>query len=233
MGATRPSLDYLIASSQMSLESMELSRLNLASNLRKEVLQILEEWIDSEVDARLARSILEWRRAQASGTRGRSPAEVAPVYFEQLNSAFLPSSSETTGEQSGGEPYSQIQTSPARAERISQHLAHATQGECVSDQAANQTSYEDAERALDDSGTDATSADPGPTGSVSLARAAAKQDRGIDDLSQRRDREIHTVCPNSDPNGSPRRAGAARGLTPGPSSVFHSHHPYACRSAAS
>ena len=55
MGATRPPLDYLATCSQMSLESVELSRLNLASNLRKEFQEILDEWIESEVDARLAR----------------------------------------------------------------------------------------------------------------------------------------------------------------------------------
>ena len=93
MGATRPPLDYLATCSQMSLESVELSRLNLASNLRKEFQEILDEWIESEVDARLARSILEWRRAQDAG----SPTfafETAPPppQFEQLAIAFLPES---------------------------------------------------------------------------------------------------------------------------------------------
>ncbi len=62
MGATRPPLDYLAHCSQESLESVELSRLNLAANLRKEFQEILNEWIESEVDARLARTILDWRR---------------------------------------------------------------------------------------------------------------------------------------------------------------------------
>jgi hypothetical protein len=94
MSATRPPLNYLITCSQMSLESIELSRLNLASNLRKEFQQILEEWIDSEVDARLARSILEWRRAHNSpvGRQKHEPAE--SPQFQQLAMAFLPEGSE-------------------------------------------------------------------------------------------------------------------------------------------
>lgn len=91
MGATRPPLDYLATCSQMSLESVELSRLNLASNLRKEFQEILNEWIDSEVDARLARSILEWRRAQDTGpTATAIDGGAKPPRFEQLAIAFLP-----------------------------------------------------------------------------------------------------------------------------------------------
>ena len=90
MGATRPSLDYLATCSEMSLESVELSRLNLAANLRKEFHEILEEWIDSEVDARMARSLLEWRRAHDSDPQPGIPYPAEPAHFEQLAIAFLP-----------------------------------------------------------------------------------------------------------------------------------------------
>lgn len=96
MSVTRPPLAYLVTCSQMSLESVELSRLNQASNLRKEFLQILEEWIDSEVDARLARSILEWKREKCSDAETQTPQIsliAEPVRFEQLRIAFLPESS--------------------------------------------------------------------------------------------------------------------------------------------
>lgn len=66
MGAPRPPMDYLAKCSQMSLESMELARLNQSANLRKEFLQVLHELIESEVDARLARAMLEWRRSQGA-----------------------------------------------------------------------------------------------------------------------------------------------------------------------
>jgi hypothetical protein len=93
MSVTRPPLDYLAKCSQMSLESVELSRLNLASNLRKEFQEILDEWIESEVDARLARSILEWRRGQDTAPIAPALETVArPARFEQLAIAFLPES---------------------------------------------------------------------------------------------------------------------------------------------
>jgi hypothetical protein len=95
MSATRPPLSYLVTCSQMSLESVELARLNQAANLRKEFHQILEEWIDSEVDARLARSLLQWRRDQNpdADAAARIPREPEPARFEQLAIAFLPESS--------------------------------------------------------------------------------------------------------------------------------------------
>jgi hypothetical protein len=63
MNDTASSLQYLLACSETSLESFELSRLNRASNLRKELSQVAEEWVDAEVSSRLARLIVERRRA--------------------------------------------------------------------------------------------------------------------------------------------------------------------------
>jgi len=57
-------LEYLVTSSLTSLEAFELTRLNRAANLRKEVRDVLEEWLQTEIDARLARWILECRRAK-------------------------------------------------------------------------------------------------------------------------------------------------------------------------
>lgn len=95
MRATRPPLDYLLTSSQMSLESVELARLNRAANLRKELCDVVEEWIDAEVDARLARSILEWRRSEPSGAVGRR-VDTSPGEPTQLAISFLPSLPEPT-----------------------------------------------------------------------------------------------------------------------------------------
>ena len=63
MSDTESSFQYLLACSEASLESFELSRLNRASNLRKELSQVAEEWVDAEVSSRLARLIVERRRA--------------------------------------------------------------------------------------------------------------------------------------------------------------------------
>lgn len=57
-------LAYLLSSTKISLESYELLRLNRAANLRKEMLQLLDKWVDAETEARLAREILEWKREE-------------------------------------------------------------------------------------------------------------------------------------------------------------------------
>jgi hypothetical protein len=89
MGVTRPPLEYLATCSKVALESLELSRLNEASNYRKEVQQILQGWIDTEVDARLARWILESKQAQARD--GLEAAMAQPVPLKEMDLSFLPS----------------------------------------------------------------------------------------------------------------------------------------------
>jgi hypothetical protein len=135
MDDIRPPLEYLITCSKGALESIELARLSQASNLRKELRQVLEKWIDSEVDARLARWILESRRVQTSTADARSPKPGKPVLPEQLVLSFLPSfggsarcvenvSSPTatdhklTGDVAGGSARPQFPIGPGR-------LAHA------------------------------------------------------------------------------------------------------------
>lgn len=79
MSDTQP-LAYLITNSKDSLESYELSRLNRASNLRKEMFQVLEKWIDAEAQARMARSILDCRRVEIAGAN----EPVAPLRGQLL-----------------------------------------------------------------------------------------------------------------------------------------------------
>lgn len=62
MGEPRPVVKYLLSCSKPSLESFELARLNLVANLRKELRDLVERWVDAEVEARLARVILDQRR---------------------------------------------------------------------------------------------------------------------------------------------------------------------------
>ena len=46
-----PPLDYLHSASVSSLESYELSRLNHAANLRREIATLLDQWIEETVHA--------------------------------------------------------------------------------------------------------------------------------------------------------------------------------------
>src|SRR5579872_1502375 len=72
-------LGYLLSSSKISLESYELLRLNRASNLRKEMLQLIDKWVDTETEARLAREILEWKRTERRRKERDSFSTVEPL----------------------------------------------------------------------------------------------------------------------------------------------------------
>lgn len=91
MSDTRPALEYLAASSDMSLESFALSRMNRAANLRKQVRQLVDQLIEAEVDAELSRWILACRRRAHAGPSSLR-LDYAPKLesLEQLALAFLP-----------------------------------------------------------------------------------------------------------------------------------------------
>jgi hypothetical protein len=57
-------LEYLFTSSEASIESFHLSRLNTVANLRKELNEIFEEWVEAEVQARLAQWLLARKNPQ-------------------------------------------------------------------------------------------------------------------------------------------------------------------------
>jgi hypothetical protein len=52
---------YLLDCSLMSLEDFELARLDRAANLRRQLRDIAEEWIDAEVEARISHWVRENR----------------------------------------------------------------------------------------------------------------------------------------------------------------------------
>lgn len=62
MRTLRTSVAYLQQTSDAGLESFQLARLDRTANLRKELTQVVNEMVDSEVEARLARWLLDRRR---------------------------------------------------------------------------------------------------------------------------------------------------------------------------
>jgi len=58
---TEPPWEFLLSASQNSLQSFELSRLNHAANLRKEIAQLLDSWLEETAAAMLARWLMEQR----------------------------------------------------------------------------------------------------------------------------------------------------------------------------
>src|SRR5579863_644911 len=102
MASAQPPLEYLISSSEESLESFELSRLSNVANLRKELRTVLDEFVEAEIEARIARWILEGRRAQDHDTdRGKTPeyASLAPRTQKPGPDKFLASPSSACARQ--------------------------------------------------------------------------------------------------------------------------------------
>jgi hypothetical protein len=56
---TEPPWEFLLSASRNSLQSYELSRLSHAANLRKEIGQLLDSWLEENAAAMLARWLIE------------------------------------------------------------------------------------------------------------------------------------------------------------------------------
>ncbi len=57
--ALKPPWNYLRQASESSLRCFELSRLNHAANLRKEIVALIDQWLEETAEARLARCLLD------------------------------------------------------------------------------------------------------------------------------------------------------------------------------
>jgi hypothetical protein len=96
MGSTHPPLESLLTLTQNCLEGFELSRLNRISNLRKEFHEVLDEWIEFEIEARFARWVLEYRHLGGFGSLPNqtavpafAPPELAPRGVTHVSDQFL------------------------------------------------------------------------------------------------------------------------------------------------
>jgi hypothetical protein len=58
---SQPPWEFLLSASRTSLQSYELSRLNHAANLRKEIVALLDQWLNENTSAMLARLLLQLR----------------------------------------------------------------------------------------------------------------------------------------------------------------------------
>jgi len=58
---TQPPWEFLLTASRNTLSSYELSRLAHASNLRKEISSLLDQWMDENANALVARWLIEQR----------------------------------------------------------------------------------------------------------------------------------------------------------------------------
>lgn len=71
---TQPPWEFLLSASRTSLQSYELTRLSHAANLRKEIGILLDQWLDENAFAMLARWLMEQReRSSFRGANDSSP----------------------------------------------------------------------------------------------------------------------------------------------------------------
>jgi anti-sigma factor RsiW len=78
---TQPPWEFLLSASRNSLQSYELTRLSHAANLRKEISVLLDQWLEENTAAMLARWLMEQRErpaqvadSQAGSEHGRNGA---------------------------------------------------------------------------------------------------------------------------------------------------------------
>jgi hypothetical protein len=72
--STQPPWEFLLSASRNSLQSFELSRLAYASNLRKEITALIDQWMEENAAAMLARWLLEQRDRS-----GRAPEMLSDI----------------------------------------------------------------------------------------------------------------------------------------------------------
>lgn len=91
----QPPWDYLHDASVPSLESYELSRLNHAANLRREIAALLDQWIEDSTQALLARWVRE-DRALPRGCPSGAGAPQPQLPFDENPSPAPPRQAERT-----------------------------------------------------------------------------------------------------------------------------------------
>jgi hypothetical protein len=83
---TQPPWEFLLSASRNSLQSYELSRLSHAANLRKEITQLLDSWLEENSAAMLARWLMQQREAPVCSEQSapeRSEDPLAAVASER------------------------------------------------------------------------------------------------------------------------------------------------------
>lgn len=82
----QPPWEFLLSASRNSLQSYELSRLSHAANLRKEISALMDQWIEENSAALLARWLMEHREREVittpvNGARPEGEQSVSDNFF--------------------------------------------------------------------------------------------------------------------------------------------------------
>lgn len=86
---TQPPWEFLLSASRNSLQSFELSRLAHAANLRKEISALLDQWLEENAAAMLARLLLQQRERSARASELFSDGESSTNGAHSVSDNFL------------------------------------------------------------------------------------------------------------------------------------------------
>jgi hypothetical protein len=81
--------EFLLSASRNTLQSYELSRLGHAANLRKEIAALLDEWLEENAAALLARYLIDQRQHAAAVADGSRVGETAVSQNGTASDNFL------------------------------------------------------------------------------------------------------------------------------------------------
>ena len=87
-----PPWDFLLSATRNTLQSYELSRLNHAANLGKEIKQLLDSYIEESSNARLARLLMDQpppRDTEEGGNGGAPPCAAQVAVTDSVSDNFL------------------------------------------------------------------------------------------------------------------------------------------------
>ncbi|MGC1418006.1 MAG: hypothetical protein WA817_22140 [Candidatus Acidiferrum sp.] len=87
--STQPPWEFLLSASRNSLQSFELSRLAHAANLRKEISALIDQWMEENAAALLARWLMEQRERSARVPDMLAAAESAKNGAHSVSDNFL------------------------------------------------------------------------------------------------------------------------------------------------
>jgi hypothetical protein len=74
---TQPPWEFLLSASRNSLQSYELTRLSHAANLRKEIGALLDQWLEENASAMVARWLMEQHEHPATSMDAATAASKA------------------------------------------------------------------------------------------------------------------------------------------------------------
>ena len=86
---SQPPWEFLLSASRTSLQSYELSRLSHAANLRKEITALVEQWIEENSNAMLARWLMQYREREIPIEDSLPDAPEAPPGDESASDNFF------------------------------------------------------------------------------------------------------------------------------------------------